>query len=166
MTELELKYGCNPNQKPARIFMEEGELPIQVLNGKPGYINFLDAFNSWQLVKELKEATGLPAAASFKHVSPAGAAVGTPLTDVERKIYFAEDMELSPIACAYVRARGADRLCSYGDWAALSDVCDADTARYLALEVSDGVIAPGYTDEALAILKTKRKGGYLSLIHI
>ena len=157
MTELELKYGCNPNQKPARIFMEEGELPIQVLNGKPGYINFLDAFNSWQLVKELKEATGLPAAASFKHVSPAGAAVGTPLTDVERKIYFAEDMELSPIACAYVRARGADRLCSYGDWAALSDVCDADTARYLALEVSDGVIAPGYTDEALAILKTKRK---------
>ena len=160
MTELELKYGCNPNQKPARIFMEEGELPIQVLNGKPGYINFLDAFNSWQLVKELKEATGLPAAASFKHVSPAGAAVGTPLTDVERKIYFAEDMELSPIACAYVRARGADRLCSYGDWAALSDVCDADTARYLALEVSDGVIAPGYTDEALAILKTKRKGGY------
>lgn len=160
MTELELKYGCNPNQKPARIFMEEGELPIQVLNGKPGYINFLDAFNSWQLVKELKEATGLPAAASFKHVSPAGAAVGTPLTDVERKIYFAEDMELSPIACAYVRARGADRLCSYGDWAALSDVCDADIARYLALEVSDGVIAPGYTDEALAILKTKRKGGY------
>ena len=160
MTELELKYGCNPDQKPARIFMEEGELPIQVLNGKPGYINFLDAFNSWQLVKELKEATGLPAAASFKHVSPAGAAVGTPLTDVERKIYFAEDMELSPIACAYVRARGADRLCSYGDWAALSDVCDADTARYLALEVSDGVIAPGYTDEALAILKTKRKGGY------
>ena len=160
MTELELKYGCNPNQKPARIFMEEGELPIQVLNGKPGYINFLDAFNSWQLVKELKEATGLPAAASFKHVSPAGAAVGTPLTDVERKIYFAEDMELSPIACAYVRARGADRLCSYGDWAALSDVCDADTARYLALEVSDGVIAPGYTDEALAILKAKRKGNY------
>ena len=160
MTELELKYGCNPNQKPARIFMEEGELPIQVLNGKPGYINFLDAFNSWQLVKELKEATGLPAAASFKHVSPAGAAVGTPLTDVERKIYFAEDMELSPIACAYVRARGADRLCSYGDWAGLSGGCDADTARYLALEVSDGVIAPGYTDEALAILKTKRKGGY------
>ena len=160
MRELELKYGCNPNQKPARIFMEEGELPIQVLNGKPGYINFLDALNSWQLVKELKEATGLPAAASFKHVSPAGAAVGTPLSDVERKIYFAEGMELSPIACAYVRARGADRLCSYGDWAALSDVCDAATARYLALEVSDGVIAPGYTDEALEILKTKRKGGY------
>ena len=160
MTELELKYGCNPNQKPARIFMESGELPIQVLNGKPGYINFLDALNSWQLVKELKEATGLPAAASFKHVSPAGAAVGTPLSDVEKKIYFAEGMELSPIACAYVRARGADRLCSYGDWAALSDVCDAATARYLALEVSDGVIAPGYTDEALEILKTKRKGGY------
>ena len=160
MTELELKYGCNPNQKPARIFMEEGELPIQVLNGKPGYINFLDAFNSWQLVKELKEATGLPAAASFKHVSPAGAAVGTPLTDVERKIYFAEDMELSPIACAYVRARGADRLCSYGDWAALSDVCDGDIARFLAAEVSDGIIAPGYTDEALEILRGKRKGGY------
>ena len=160
MRELELKYGCNPNQKPARIFMEEGELPIQVLNGKPGYINFLDALNSWQLVKELKEATGLPAAASFKHVSPAGAAVGTPLSDVERKTYFAEGMELSPIACAYVRARGADRLCSYGDWAALSDVCDAATARYLALEVSDGVIAPGYTDEALEILKKKRKGGY------
>ncbi|WP_348633645.1 phosphoribosylaminoimidazolecarboxamide formyltransferase [Flavonifractor sp. AGMB03687] len=160
MTELELKYGCNPNQKPARIFMESGELPIKVLNGKPGYINFLDALNSWQLVKELKEATGLPAAASFKHVSPAGAAVGTPLTDVEKKIYFAEDMDLSPIACAYVKARGADRLCSYGDWAALSDVCDAQTAHYLALEVSDGVIAPGYTDEALEILKTKRKGGY------
>ena len=160
MTELELKYGCNPNQKPARIFIKEGELPVTVLNGKPGYINFLDALNSWQLVKELKEATGLPAAASFKHVSPAGAAVGTPLTDVEKKIYFAEDMDLSPIACAYVKARGADRLCSYGDWAALSDVCDAATARYLALEVSDGVIAPGYTDEALEILKTKRKGGY------
>ena len=160
MTELELKYGCNPNQKPARIFMESGELPIKVLNGKPGYINFLDALNSWQLVKELKEATGLPAAASFKHVSPAGAAVGTSLSDVEKQIYFAEGMDLSPIACAYVKARGADRLCSYGDWAALSDVCDASTARYLALEVSDGVIAPGYTDEALAILKTKRKGGY------
>ena len=160
MTELELKYGCNPNQKPARIFISRGELPIQVLNGRPGYINFLDALNSWQLVKELKEATGLPAAASFKHVSPAGAAVGTPLSDVEKKIYFAEGMELSLIACAYVRARGADRLCSYGDWAALSDVCDAATARYLALEVSDGVIAPGYTDEALEILKTKRKGGY------
>ncbi len=160
MKELELKYGCNPNQKPARIFMEEGELPVRVLNGRPGYINFLDALNAWQLVSELKEATGLSAAASFKHVSPAGAALGTELTEVERKIYFAEGMELSPIAAAYVRARGADRLCSYGDWAALSDVCDAATARYLALEVSDGVIAPGYTDEALAILKTKRKGGY------
>ena len=160
MTELELKYGCNPNQKPARIFMESGELPIKVLNGKPGYINFMDALNSWQLVKELKAATGLPAAASFKHVSPAGAAVAKELTGVEKQIYFAQDMELTPIASAYVRARGADRLCSYGDWAALSDVCDAATARYLALEVSDGVIAPGYTDEALAILKTKRKGGY------
>ena len=160
MTELELKYGCNPNQKPARIFMESGELPIKVLNGKPGYINFLDALNSWQLVKELKAATGLPAAASFKHVSPAGAAVAKELTGVEKQIYFAQDMELTPLASAYVRARGADRLCSYGDWAALSDVCDAATARFLALEVSDGVIAPGYTDEALAILKTKRKGGY------
>ena len=160
MTELELKYGCNPNPKPARIFMESGDLPLQVLNGKPGYINFMDALNSWQLVRELKAATGLPAAASFKHVSPAGAAVGTELTDVERKIYFAEGMELSPIASAYVKARGADRLCSYGDWAALSDVCDEQTARYLALEVSDGVIAPGYTDKALEILRTKRKGGY------
>jgi len=160
MTELELKYGCNPNQKPARIFMENGELPLTVLNGKPGYINFMDALNSWQLVKALKKATGLPAAASFKHVSPAGAALGLPLTDTERKMFFAPEGELSPIACAYIRARGADRLCSFGDWAALSDVCDADTARFLALEVSDGVIAPGYTDEALAILKTKRKGGY------
>ena len=160
MTELELKYGCNPNQKPARIFMENGDLPLTVLNGRPGYINFMDALNSWQLVKALQAATGLPAAASFKHVSPAGAALGLPLTDVERQIYFAPQGELSPIACAYIRARGADRLCSYGDWAALSDLCDADTARYLALEVSDGVIAPGYTDEALAILKTKRKGGY------
>ena len=160
MTQLELKYGCNPNQKPARIFMEEGELPIQVLNGKPGYINFLDAFNSWQLVKELEEATGLPAAASFKHVSPAGAALGLPLTDVERHIYFAPEGELSPIACAYIRARGADRLCSFGDWAALSDVCDGDIARFLAAEVSDGIIAPGYTDEALEILRGKRKGGY------
>ena len=160
MTELELKYGCNPNQKPARIFMEQGELPLKVLNGKPGYINFMDALNSWQLVKALKQATGLPAAASFKHVSPAGAALGLPLTDVERKIYFAPEGDLSPIACAYIRARGADRLCSFGDWAALSDTCDADTARFLALEVSDGVIAPGYTDEALEILKTKRKGGY------
>ncbi len=160
MTELELKYGCNPNQKPARIFMEQGELPLTVLNGKPGYINFMDALNSWQLVKALKAATGQPAAASFKHVSPAGAALGLPLSEVERQIYFAPEGDLSPIACAYIRARGADRLCSYGDWAALSDVCDGDTARYLALEVSDGVIAPGYTDEALAILKTKRKGGY------
>ena len=160
MTELELKYGCNPNQKPARIFMENGELPLEVLNGKPGYINFMDALNSWQLVKALKQATGLPAAASFKHVSPAGAALGLPLSGVERQIYFAPDGDISPLACAYIRARGADRLCSYGDWAALSDPCDADTARYLALEVSDGVIAPGYTDEALAILKTKRKGGY------
>ncbi len=160
MTELELKYGCNPNQKPARIFMQEGELPLQVLNGRPGYINFMDALNSWQLVQELKQATGLPAAASFKHVSPAGAAVGSELTDLERKIYFAEGMDLSPIASAYVRARGADRLSSYGDWCALSDACDEQTARYLALEVSDGIIAPGYTDEALEILKTKRKGGY------
>ena len=160
MTELELKYGCNPNQKPARIFMQEGELPLQVLNGRPGYINFMDALNSWQLVQELKQATGLPAAASFKHVSPAGAAVGSELTDLERKIYFAEGMDLSPIASAYVRARGADRLSSYGDWCALSDACDEQTARYLALEVSDGVIAPGYTDKALEILRTKRKGGY------
>ena len=162
MNELELKYGCNPNQKPSRIFMRDGgDLPITVLNGKPGYINFLDAFNSWQLVRELKAATGLPSAASFKHVSPAGAAVGLPLSDVDKKIYFVEDgAELSPIACAYIRARGADRLCSYGDWAALSDVCDAATARYLKYEVSDGIIAPGYTDEALEILKTKKKGNY------
>ena len=160
MTELELKYGCNPNQKPARIFMENGELPLEVLNGKPGYINFMDALNSWQLVKALKQATGLPAAASFKHVSPAGAALGLPLSDVERLMYLAPEGDLSPIACAYIRARGADRLCSFGDWAALSDPCDADTARYLALEVSDGVIAPDYTPEALEILKTKRKGGY------
>ncbi len=162
MTELELKYGCNPNQRPARILMKDGsDLPVTVLNGKPGYINFLDAFNSWQLVRELKEATGLPAAASFKHVSPAGAAVGLPLSDVDRKMYFVEqEGEISPIACAYIRARGADRLCSYGDWAALSDVCDADTANYLKGEVSDGVIAPGYTEEALAILKTKKKGSY------
>ncbi len=161
MTELELKYGCNPNQKPSKIFMKEGELPITVLNGRPGYINLLDALNSWQLVKELKEATGLPSAASFKHVSPAGAAVGLPLSDTDRKIYFVEQQgELSPIACAYIRSRGADRLCSYGDWAALSDICDADTANYLKLEVSDGVIAPGYTDEALAILRSKKKGSY------
>jgi len=162
MTELELKYGCNPNQKPSRIFMRDGrELPITVLNGKPGYINFMDAFNSWQLVKELKAATGMPSAASFKHVSPAGAAVGLPLSETDKKIYFVdEDAELSPIACAYIRARGADRLCSYGDWAALSDICDAATANYLKYEVSDGVIAPGYTDEALEILKTKKKGNY------
>ena len=162
MNELELKYGCNPNQKPARIFMKNGEdLPVTVLNGRPGYINFLDALNSWQLVKELKEATGMPAAASFKHVSPAGAAVGKPLTEVDKQIYFVDDdAELSPIACAYIRARGADRLCSYGDWAALSDVCDAACARYLKYEVSDGIIAPGYTDEALEILKSKKKGNY------
>ena len=162
MNELELKYGCNPNQKPSRIFMRDGgNLPITVLNGRPGYINFLDALNSWQLVRELKQATGLPAAASFKHVSPAGAAVGLPLSDVDRKIYFVDQPgDLSPIACAYIRARGADRLCSYGDWAALSDVCDGDTARYLLGEVSDGIIAPGYTDEALSILKTKKKGNY------
>ena len=162
MNELELKYGCNPNQKPSRIFMRDGgDLPITVLNGKPGYINFLDALNSWQLVKELKAATGLPAAASFKHVSPAGAAVGLPLSEVDKKIYFVDEAaELTPIACAYIRARGADRLCSYGDWAALSDVCDAATARYLKYEVSDGIIAPGYTDEALEILKTKKKGNY------
>ena len=161
MKELELKYGCNPNQKPARILMKQGELPVEVLSGKPGYINFLDAFNAWQLVKELKEATGLPAAASFKHVSPAGAAVGLPLTETDRKIYFVKpDAALSPIACAYIRARGADRLCSYGDWAALSDICDAATASYLKAEVSDGVIAPGYTDEALEILRAKKDGKY------
>ena len=161
MQELELKYGCNPNQKPARIFMREGELPVRVLNGRPGYINFLDALNSWQLVRELKEATGLPSAASFKHVSPAGAAVGEMLTDVDRAVYFVDPaIELTPLACAYIRARGADRLCSYGDWAALSDVCDKATAQYLKNEVSDGVIAPGYTEEALAILKLKKKGGY------
>ncbi len=162
MNELELKYGCNPNQKPARIFMKDGsDLPVTVLNGRPGYINFLDAFNSWQLVRELKEATGLPSAASFKHVSPAGAAVGLPLSEIERHIYFVEEgAELSPIACAYIRARGADRLCSYGDWAALSDECDAATAAYLREEVSDGVIAPSYTEEALAILKSKKKGNY------
>ena len=162
MQEFQLKYGCNPNQKPARIFMKDGsDLPLEVLNGRPGFINFLDAFNSWQLVKELKAATGLPCAASFKHVSPAGVAVAKELTDVERHIYFvAPDAELSPIATAYIRARGSDRLCSYGDWAALSDVCDAATAAYLKDEVSDGVIAPGYTEEALAILKTKKKGNY------
>ena len=158
--EIALKYGCNPNQKPSRIYMENGELPVTVLNGRPGYINFLDALNSWQLVKELKEATGMPAAASFKHVSPAGAAVGSPLSETERKIYFVDDENLSDIACAYVRARGADRMSSYGDWAALSDVCDADTARMIKKEVSDGVIAPGYTEEALAILKQKKNGNY------
>jgi AICAR transformylase/IMP cyclohydrolase PurH len=161
MKELELKYGCNPNQKPARIFMKEGELPVTVLNGKPGYINFLDALNSWQLVKELKEATGLPAAASFKHVSPAGAALGLPLDDALKQMYFVgAEVELTPLACAYARARGADRMSSYGDWAALSDVCDKATAQLLQHEVSDGVIAPGYTDEALAILKGKKKGNY------
>ena len=162
MKELALKYGCNPNQKPSRIYMEEGELPINVINGRPGYINFLDALNSWQLVKELKQATGLPAAASFKHVSPAGAAVGLPLSDTLKKIYFVDDVTiaLSPLACAYARARGADRMCSYGDFVALSDTCDAATATLIKREVSDGVIAPGYTDEALAILKDKRKGTY------
>ncbi len=162
MNELELKYGCNPNQKPSRIFMKDGgDLPLTVLNGKPGYINFLDALNSWQLARELKEAAGLPAAASFKHVSPAGAAVGLPLSETDRKLYFVDPgADLSPIACAYIRARGADRLCSYGDWAALSDVCDAATAQYLKAEVSDGIIAPGYTAEALEILKCKKKGGY------
>ena len=160
MTELELKYGCNPNQKPSRIFMKEGELPLEVLNGRPGYINFMDALNGWQLVKELKAATGLPAATSFKHVSPAGAAVAQPLTDTLKKIYFVEGMELTPLASAYARARGADRMSSFGDFIALSDVCDAATAKIIAKEVSDGVIAPGYTDEALEILKGKRKGGY------
>ena len=158
--ELELKYGCNPNQKPSRIFMENGELPIQVLNGKPGYINFMDAFNSWQLVKELKEATGLPSAASFKHVSPAGAAVGTPMTDVQKKICFVDDLKLTPLAMAYAKARGADRMSSYGDFIALSDECDEETAMLIAREVSDGIIAPGYTEKALEILKSKRKGGY------
>lgn len=159
--EIQLKYGCNPNQKPARIYMQDGSnLPVTVLNGRPGYINFLDALNSWQLVKELKEAVHLPSAASFKHVSPAGAAIGLPLTDVERKIYFVNDGDMSPLACAYARARGADRMSSYGDWAALSDVCDKDTAELIKREVSDGVIAPGYTEEALEILRTKKKGNY------
>lgn len=160
MNELALKYGCNPNQKPARIFMREGDLPVTVLSGKPGYINFLDAFNAWQLVRELRVATGLPCAASFKHVSPAGAACGLPLDETDRRSFFVEDMPLSPLACAYARARGADRVCSYGDWAALSDICDKETAALIAREVSDGVIAPGYTDEALAILQAKRKGSY------
>ena len=161
MKELELKYGCNPNQKPSRIFVENGELPIEVLNGKPGYINFLDAFNGWQLVKDLKEATGQPAATSFKHVSPAGAAIGLPLSDVEKKIYWVDDLgDLSPLACAYARARGADRMSSFGDFISLSDVCDVDTANMIKREVSDGVIAPGYEPEALEILKTKKKGNY------
>ena len=162
MNELQLKYGCNPNQKPSRIFMEDGsDIPVKVLCGKPGYINFLDAFNGWQLVKELKEATGLPAATSFKHVSPAGAAVGLPLDETLAKIYWVDDLgELSPLACAYARARGADRMSSFGDFISLSDVCDADTAKLIKREVSDGVIAPGYTDEALEILKQKKKGNY------
>lgn len=162
MNEYELKYGCNPNQKPSKIYMKDGsDLPIQVLNGRPGYINFLDAFNGWQLVKELKKATGLPAATSFKHVSPAGAAVGLPMSDVLKKIYWVDDLpELSPLACAYARARGADRMSSFGDFIALSDVCDASTAGIIKREVSDGVIAPGYTEEALAILKAKKKGNY------
>ena len=160
MKEMELKYGCNPNQKPARVFMKQGELPIRVLNGRPGYINLLDALNGWQLVRELKKATGLPAATSFKHVSPAGAAVGLPLTETLEKVYFTGGAELSPLACAYVRARGADRMSSFGDWISLSDVCDASTARTIQHEVSDGILAPGYTDEALQILKQKRKGGY------
>ena len=158
--ELELKYGCNPNQKPARIFMKDGELPIEVLNGRPGFINLLDAFNSWQLVKELKEATGLPAAASFKHVSPAGAAVAVEMNETLKKIYFADDLPLSPLATAYARARGADRMSSYGDFIALSDTCDEETARLINREVSDGVIAPDYTPEALEILRNKRKGTY------
>ena len=162
MNELELKYGCNPNQKPAKIFMQDGrDLPVTVLNGKPGYINFLDAFNSWQLVRELKAALHLPAAASFKHVSPAGAAVGLPLSDTLKKIYWVDDLEeLSPLACAYARARGTDRMSSFGDWIALSDICDVPTAKLIKREVSDGIIAPGYTDEALEILKSKRKGTY------
>ena len=162
MNEIQLKYGCNPNQKPSRIYMEDGsDLPVEVLNGRPGYINFLDAFNGWQLVKELKEATGLPAATSFKHVSPAGAAVGLPLDKTLAKIYWVDDLgELSPLACAYARARGADRMSSFGDFIALSDVCDVDTARLIKREVSDGVIAPGYTDEALALLKQKKNGNY------
>ena len=163
MKELELKYGCNPNQKPARVFVKEGDIPFTVLNGKPGYINLLDAMNSWQLVQELKKATGLPAAASFKHVSPAGAAVAAPLPEILQKVYFVEGIELSPVATAYIRARGADRMSSYGDFVALSDECDAQTASFLAREVSDGIIAPSYSAEALEILKTKRKGTYLVL---
>ena len=162
MQEYQLKYGCNPNQKPARIFMQEGELPVEVLNGRGGYINFLDAFNGWQLVSELKKATGIPAATSFKHVSPAGAAVGLPLSDVEKKIYWADDLDIvfTPLANAYIRARGADRMSSFGDFIALSDVCDKSTALVIKREVSDGIIAPGYTDEALEILKAKKNGNY------
>ena len=158
--ELELKYGCNPNQKPARIYVNKGSMPVEVLNGKPGYINFLDALNGWQLVKELREATGLPAAASFKHVSPAGAAVGEPLTEVQKQIFFAPSSDISPLACAYVRARGADRMSSFGDFISLSDRCDLDTAKIIAHEVSDGIIAPDYDADALEVLKKKRKGGY------
>ena len=163
MTEIQLKYGCNPNQKPARVYMENGDLPVTVLNGKPGYINLLDALNGWQLVKELKEATGLPAATSFKHVSPAGAAVGRPLSDTLKKIYYTDDVELTPLAAAYARARGADRMSSFGDFISLSDVCDKSTALLIKKEVSDGIIAPGYEPEALEILKAKKKGGYCVL---
>ena len=160
MNEMQLKYGCNPNQKPARIFMKRGEVPITVLNGRPGYINLLDALNGWQLAKELRQASGFPAAASFKHVSPAGAAIGTPICETIRKICFVDDLELSPLASAYAKARGADRMSSYGDFIALSDICDIPTARMIAREVSDGIIAPGYDEKALEILKSKRKGGY------
>ena len=163
MKELELKYGCNPNQKPARVYMENGELPVTVVNGKPGYINLLDALNGWQLVKELKEAIGLPAATSFKHVSPAGAAVGRPLSSTLKQIYYTDDVELTPLACAYARARGADRMSSFGDFIALSDKCDKATALLIKKEVSDGIIAPGYDDDALEILKAKKKGGYCVL---
>lgn len=163
MKELELKYGCNPNQKPARVYMENGELPVTVVNGKPGYINLLDALNGWQLVKELKEATGFPAATSFKHVSPAGAAIGRPLSSTLKQIYYTDDVELTPLACAYARARGADRMSSFGDFIALSDKCDKATALLIKKEVSDGIIAPGYDDDALEILKAKKKGGYCVL---
>ncbi len=163
MKELQLKYGCNPNQKPARVFMEDGDLPITVVNGKPGFINLLDALNGWQLVKELKEATGLPAATSFKHVSPAGAAIGRPLSDTLKQIYFTDDVELTPLACAYARARGADRMSSFGDFISLSDKCDLATAKLIAKEVSDGIIAPGYDDDALEVLKNKKKGNYCIL---
>ena len=163
MKEMELKYGCNPNQKPARVFMEDGELPVEVLNGRPGFINLLDALNGWQLVKELKEATGMPAATSFKHVSPAGAAIGRPLSDTLKKIYYTDDVELTPLACAYARARGADRMSSFGDFISLSDKCDKATALLIKKEVSDGIIAPDYDDDALEILKAKKKGGYCVL---